>query len=416
MERKEKHELVQGADQPGQEGLSVASSVQNLLQQWHAEEQRKRLPWRTALYVESLIALLLFLLLAISPQSSPVPWWFLTPLGLDFMLMVYSATRMEACGAKLSLVQVQIKAQLEAVTDTRATVLLLNALRPTSVGGDSLMGPLRGIIIATLTRLFADLNREEAAALIHSRGEALADELNRSVTGYPDFVIAGLPLLPARPDRRGLILTAKFLWGEAPTRNEQRVREAARKIFPQLLAEVDLGGIASLSGWINALIVHQEDTHATNASWSTLWLPYLAVMQLLPRMAPADYLKLNQKVRQRLYSNLRVSTLFKGEYSLVVLDMIRRSADVEALSTLHALINGEQYTSPYPEVRETTRACIPILQAQLEREKVSKTLLRGASAPEAAAETLLRAASTVTPTDPQLLLRANVQDKSSISK
>jgi hypothetical protein len=226
--------------------------------------------------------------------------------------------------------------------------------------------------------------------------------------------------LPALGDINTLVPTAHFILADAPTHHEQQVREVARAVLPQLLAHVDVGGPESLTNWIRQLPVvvqgQPSSANSTSLTGEQIILPHLVIMKLLPQIAPDDFLALSQRIRQRLYANLRYNFLprLSEQYALVVLDMIYRTADVEALSVVQDLVDGSgrymsPYVSPYPQVREAARASAVRLQEQIEKEKVSKTLLRGASAPDAAPETLLRAVSGNTATDPQLLLRANVQ-------
>jgi hypothetical protein len=305
---------------------------------------------------------------------------------------------------RITATQGLIQAQVDALEDVQAIGPLLDALYASE--------PLRETVLSALTRLLPRLpENEETAGLLRSRAHALYPQLNALASSHPDFVLAVLRLLPCIADRRALVKTVQLMTNDSANPNAALVREAAYEMLPRLLARVDLGGVESLAGWIGRL---KLQTIAGAYS-----MPNLAVMQLLPQTDPADYLELDSRLRQNLYHNLRVVDLFQGQYALVVLDMIRRSADVDALATVRALsehrpaegpMGHGTWASPYQEVFDAALECIPILEEQLDKERARTSLLRGTSIPPAAPETLLRATANDIPTDPQLLLRATSQD------
>jgi hypothetical protein len=313
--------------------------------------------------------------------------------------------------SRLTGVQVQIREQFDTLDDARAVIPVLAALNVKPDGWTVTPSPLDEILISALLRLLSKLTDREVVTLLGTRSQDLYRLMYwANQRGLSDLAIAILRLIPALADRPGLVATARLILRDAPTHAEQHVREKAREILPQLLERVDLGGVAALHGWINRLPTTVQDS-TYQAQIEPQLTAHLALMQLLPRISPTDYLALPQKDRQRIYLNLHNVDLprLKADYALVVLDLVRRSADVEALSTVYSLINGDAAT-PYPQVRQAARDCVPILKAQFEKEKVSKTLLRGASAPQGTGDTLLRPAAGAPTTDPQLLLRANVEN------
>jgi hypothetical protein len=302
-------------------------------------------------------------------------------------------------------IQTQIQVRLNALEDVRAVRPLLDALYASE--------PLHGTVLSILTRLLPRLpDGEETAALLRPHTRALYAQLKTLTKTHPDFVIAVLCLFPCLADRRCLMETARIVMRDASNADERRVWDAARGAMMQLLARVDLGGLPTLGDWIQRLPGVAVPHGILNTE---LGLPYFAVMQLLPRCEAANYLALPKAYRINLYRGLCGESAvnlgrLRPDYTLVVLDMIRRSADVQALDPLQALI-GDVFNSALDrQVCEAACECIPILQAQLEKERARTSLLRGAGVPQATPDSLLRAANTAPPTDPQLLLRATVQE------
>jgi hypothetical protein len=332
-----------------------------------------------------------FILLILSLTRPDPSYWLLGLIGLGV-----SAGIIYYAGQGLTEAQRHILARVSGLQDPQAIGPLLEMLEAEE--------PLHRAVIAALTRLLTHTNPQDAVALIGSRHDRLYQLLDYTMTiDHPELGAAILRLLPLLADRRALVWAARYIWWSTP--GEQRSREAAHAALPLLLERVDLGGLPTLTDWIRRLPLNLKDP----PMWEAILLPHLALMQILPQCTPEQFLMVSSRDRQRLYTNLRTFMMprLKSDYAVVVLDMVRRAADVEALSTVRDLIDG-LHSTPYPRIRKAARECLPILKDEVERQKVSKTLLRGASAPQAAPDTLLRAASGAVDIDPQLLLRANV--------
>jgi hypothetical protein len=411
----------QTGNQGAEDTSLLLDTLAQMLQRWQEESRRQQRPWMVAgsLILAMGVATTIFgLMYSAGSRTDYMP--AVLAFGGLFVAML-SALLFSMAGATMPLTeaQQQIKTRIEALDDSTAVPVLLglvdthrirtgNPLQETRV---ILAGPLRASVLATLTRLLSQMDARQVVDRLHAHIAELLRLLNSNMAiSQPDLVIAVLRLLPALADKSTLAPTAYFIVADAPTHNEQQVREVAREVLPKLLARVDLGGRKHLALWIERLPVGER-------AQATMFLPesilaHLAVMKLLPQTEPGEFLALPPHIRQALYHNLLLSSLprLKEQYSLIVLDMIYRATDVDALPTVQQLFGGGIAASPYAQVREAARACADLLKAQIEKEMVGKTLLRGASAPTADPETLLRAASGVASADPQLLLRANVQE------
>ena len=383
---------------PSTDSIPQSGFVTWLVERWQQESRQQRLPFRIAGSLMIAVGGGLFLFeLTLDKFSS-----LLTMISLYMIAGALFVMKGIGFVFPLTKVQQQIKADIEAIDDGAVAVELAAYVASNQLNAAD---PLREAALTTLTRLLSNMSAEDAVVQFRYNIDKLGSLMtNRMAAGHPDLVIAILRLPPAIVD---IVATARFIVDDAPTRNEQRVRETAQEVLPGLLASRSFGGQEFLTNWIRRLPAGFEEQPTVPIE---MILPHLAIMKLLPQTSPDAFLALSQHTRRRLYANTRQILLPRlFQYQLAVLDMIRRSADVEALSTVQALTGGI-FVSPYPQVRAAARACAVVLKAQLEKEKVSKTLLRGATAPEAAPDTLLRAASGGTAADPQLLLRANVEE------
>jgi hypothetical protein len=356
----------------------AVKEIETLLARWRRECARDL----TIKTIQSYGAILCtFLFVGSLSLSYSVHWlgWLLLILGgLGCLALALGASSRDK-RETLSRQQLQLHARLNALEDVRAVVPLLHALTAAE--------PLREVILATLTRLLGRMTATEARELLAPHRDRLYTHLNKTMAASrPDFVIAALRLLPALADRPGLIHMARFIVWDAPTRNEQRVREVARECLPQMLERVELG---NLSHWIERLPLTTPGGE-TETYYYNLLLPPLAVIQNLPRLTPGEYLALGENERHRLYYSLLSMELprLKLDYSLAVLEMVLHSEDIEALPTVQQLQRAHN-----PQIRAAARACLPVLAARSERARAGKTLLRGSSAPEGI-DTLLRPAAS----------------------
>jgi hypothetical protein len=126
---------------------------------------------------------------------------------------------------------------------------------------------------------------------------------------------------------------------------------------------------------------------------------------LLPRLRASDAPLLNQSQRRILYEALSLGD-FQQETDLLlaILKALEQIGDAHALPIVTRLASGSSGSKREQQVRAAARACLPFLQAQIKRQRLSETLLRANPSPDAEHE-LLRAAAATEETAPQQLLR-----------
>ena len=202
--------------------------------------------------------------------------------------------------------------------------------------------------------------------------------------------------------------------GEATTPTARTVRQAARDCIERLQFRLDFAPVSKIAEYTGTLI-HQMQSEAGDPQISVTCM--LALRQLLPRLEPTSYRSiLSERDRDRLYQLLLMpSWLFNqnhygiSEVQEEILHTAQRLADTRALASVRKVAFAQ---IPNPAARHLytlARKTLTLLEAQVEREKESKTLLRGASDPANPARELLRAAApgdATTASDE--LLRASV--------
>jgi hypothetical protein len=387
---------------------SEAEKIDRLLNLWHDEAKSGRQALRSWLWSGIAFGIVSFVgSFSIPGTNARLP--FLTDMASLFFTVTFGVFALMP-RRPLTEIQKAILGEIGNLRDPQAIGPLLEAL--------DVNGELRATMVLTVSRLMEQSPRSEVATTLSEHCDRLYTLLDhRMAVAQPELVMTTLRLLPLMAEtgagsrhRQALVCVARYIWWSAPTLNERCVRAAAYEVLPALLERVDLGGPAMLAYWVRRLPLQMQEMNDT-AQWEAVLLPHLALMQILPQCPPEIFLRLSSYDRHRLYTNLRMFSLprLKSDYALVVLDIVRRSIDVEAMSVVQDLIDGP-HASPYPQVRAAAHECVPILNQQIEKERVSKVLLRGASAPEPAPDTLLRAASGNATVDPQLLLRANVKE------
>jgi hypothetical protein len=369
-----------------------AAELERLLAQWRQEQDRRnRGLWQMALVM--LIVGTCVFVSNIMNWSPPVTA-ALVGVGLITLTPFGIAGGVYNSNAAADLFA-HLQRALQEIEDVRAIVPLLDVMDAHSIS-DPL--PIELPVAAALARLLSHLDEEATERYLRPNSDKLYACLQwGKAADYPRLVIAVLRLLPTLNDRQALVCAAGFVVQDSPTRNAQRVRDEAGTALTFLLANVDLGGPITLSGWIDRLSFGD-----VTLEWEDMLAP-LAVLQLLPQIAPADYLALDYRSRRRLYASLIGMNLrrLQTDYTLFVLDLVRRVGDVDAVTVVRQL----QRAGP-SRVRTAARLCLSILEARQEREQVGKTLLRGSRLTPESGETLLRSAVSGTPDDPQLLLRA----------
>jgi hypothetical protein len=202
--------------------------------------------------------------------------------------------------------------------------------------------------------------------------------------------------------------------GEAATHTAQTVRQAARDCMERLQFRLDFAPVSKISEYTDILI-HQMQSEAGDPQISATCI--LALRQLLPQIDMTNYRSLlSERDRDRLYHLLVLpSWLFHqnrygiNEVQEEILRTAYRLADTRALASVRKIAFVQISNPAARHMRTTARQTLHLLEAQVEREKESKTLLRGASAPADRAQELLRAAAPAeTAIAPTELLRASL--------
>jgi hypothetical protein len=135
-----------------------------------------------------------------------------------------------------------------------------------------------------------------------------------------------------------------------------------------------------------------------------------ALKRLLPRLKASDAGLLNPDQRKGLYAALN-TYIGKGiQFHLAVLQAIEQVGDSGAIPHVERIAYSEAATVNEKQLREAARECLQSLKARAEQERLSRTLLRLASAPDSPAETLLRPAQGAPEADPNRLLRPAVPE------
>jgi hypothetical protein len=378
----------------GEELKPDAAALERLLWQWRREQGRRtRGRWQIAL-----LALIGGIGIFVGAAMN---WSLFTMIALAFVgmmvLIPFGVEAVRLSSNSESGLFARLKSTLQEIDDVRAVVPLLEML-DWNLFSDPRTTELP--MTPTLTRLLSQMTDDEAAQILTPHLDRLYSCLEWiAPLDYPDLLIAVLRLLPAINDRQALIFAAQYVVHDASTRNQRKVREAAGDALTSLLATVDLGGPAALSGWIDGLPFDD-----TTLDWDDLLAP-LAILQALPQTTLADYAALDYRSRRRLYASVISMDLhrLKTDYTLAVLNLARLAADVEALDMVRQLQMASEL-----RIREAARLCLPTLEQKREQEKSNRTLLRGSSAPRESAGTLLRSAAGGTSDDSNLLLRVRI--------
>src|SRR5262249_22274138 len=105
---------------------------------------------------------------------------------------------------------------------------------------------------------------------------------------------------------------------------------------------------------------------------------YLLVARLtdlLPRLRASDSHLLRQSQRRILYEALSLGD-FQQETDLLlaILKALEQIGDAQSLPIVERLASGGSGSRREQQVREAARACLPFLQAQIERQRLSETL------------------------------------------
>jgi len=377
----------------------AAADLERLLTQWRLEQgRRNRGLWQMAVLL-LIVGACIFVgnamnwSMAITGAVAFACLMALTPFGVEAVTLSSNGT--------MGLFT-RLQKALREIDDVEAVAPLLDVMDAHSIC-DPL--PAEFPVVQALTRVLSRMDEAAVDRYLRPHSDDLYSCLQWIEAGnHPDLVLASLRLLPMLNDRQALTCAAWFVVRNAPTRNERLVRDAAGAALTSLLASVDLGGPDSLSCWIDALTFGDS-----TLDWDDLLAP-LAVLQAVPQTAPADFLALDYRSRRRLYASLISMNLrrLQTDYTLAVLDMAHRTADMEALSVARQLQMASRR-----RVREAATRCLFVLKARQEQERGSRTLLRGSGLPPEPVELLLRSVSSGTLDDPQYLLRSSADEQKS---
>jgi hypothetical protein len=138
------------------------------------------------------------------------------------------------------------------------------------------------------------------------------------------------------------------------------------------------------------------------------------LLALVPKLTATNYREiLSTADRDRLYGLLYPAII--GSYGFDRIKLYReivvtleRVGDTRGMNMLHQVAVMAAPTDGAKQLRTAAQEAMRVLRRQIEKEKVSKTLLRASSAPENLPWELLRpAAPTESETEPTELLRAS---------
>lgn len=259
--------------------------------------------------------------------------------------------------------------------------------------------------------------------------EILYSSVNRTlVASHPDFVLVCLDVIEQIGDHSALPALARFVVHDAPSKQEQNVRERARHCLTNLTQRLDFGTVANIPDWIAKLPHTSASTGspALAAGADDALIAHFALIQLLPQLQPSNSALLKHSQREYLAeswlwmlyalsngapaANSMQQSRLGSAFSFAVLDALEQTGTGQDLSLSHYLLRDVP-VDDLPPLREKARHVNAILEQRRDREQVGQTLLRGASAPPAAPGELLRPA-TAEPvsSDPKELLRPGKVD------
>ncbi|MCW3095591.1 MAG: hypothetical protein JWL77_1209 [Chthonomonadaceae bacterium] len=267
----------------------------------------------------------------------------------------------------------------------------------------------------TLIHLLRSLTPEDADLLTPTQRSQLYRNLNYIQRDSElELRLATIAALQQTGDQTCLGVLYALASGEAATHTAQTVRQAARDCMERLQFRLDFAPVSKISEYTDILI-NQMQSEASDPQISATCM--LALRQLLPQIDTTNYRSLlSERDRDRLYQLLVLpSWLFSqnrygiNEVQEEILRTAHRLADTRALASVRKIASVHIPHPAAKQMRTTARQTLHLLEAQVEREKESKTLLRGASAPADRDQELLRAASPAeTATAPTELLRASL--------
>jgi hypothetical protein len=273
----------------------------------------------------------------------------------------------------------------------------------------------RDKIQKALIQLLPQLDTADMAGMTPAQQKLLYDILDWRQPCEVELRLAVIAALERIGERRSFEPLYLLASGQAATKEEQTLRTAAQRGLYTLQSRVDFGGPEHIPNHVSRYGA-QLDSQSRFVLQKADNL--YGLLTLLPLLTPANYRQiLSEAERDRLYALLTPSII--GTYSYDRLKLYReivrtaeRFRDTRAMSALRRMAAMEAPTDAERQVRTAAREALQVLRKQVEKEKVSKTLLRGSFAPEAQPDELLRpAAPTENRTDPEEMLRASTPEQ-----
>ena len=271
-----------------------------------------------------------------------------------------------------------------------------------------------------LIRHLPHLSPEEASQLTpHQRTLFYGILDNYSRVRHVELQLAAIAALDRIGERYSLGILRHLSGGEAATKGEQAVRAAAQKCLYELQPRLDFGPPENIP-------LHLSTFHPPADSQISTTIVYAdnlyALIALLPQLTLVTYRQiLSEADRNRLYGLLSGATLGSTGYDTVklyreIVRTLERVGDTRAMETLRQVALMEAPTDGTKQLRSAAKEALRVLRGVLEKEKVSRTLLRGSSAPDALPGELLRAAAPDTfETRPDELLRASTPEQERVT-
>ena len=343
-------------------------------------------------------------LLAAATTGFPLPWYMGVAGISGFFLLLLSMLT----GIPTALE----KAAVEAVvlsSDKHSIGALLEGLQI-----HNLPGALQEKNKQALIRILQSLTPEDADLLTPVQ----RSQLHRSLSyiqrdNNKELRLATLTALQQVGDWTCLGVIYTLLAGEAATDTAQTVRAAARDCIEALRLRLDFGSVTKIPEYTESLI-HQMQSEGPDYQISAVCM--LALRRLLPLLHSGNYRDvLSERQRDHLYQLLTLPLMFhqhrhgNSEIQEEILRTAHRLGDTRALPSVRKIAFVQAPNPAARQLRTTALETLRLLEEQVVKEKESKTLLRGASAPASQPHELLRAAApTESMTAANELLRASV--------
>ena len=334
---------------------------------------------------------------------------FLGLLVLGISLVVLGFMKSRNPHSRLETAAFEYLLQLD---DRRSVGLLLEQRHHVSLAD-------RNRVDEALIQRLPQLGVEEVSQWTSNQHNLLCgilDYLNRDRD--TELRLAAISVVDKLTDRSSLGMLYHLAAGEAAARGEQAVRTAAQTCLHDLQSRLDFGHVETIPTYLNKIcnLVDNKQTVGSIVDADSLY----ALIALLPQLTPANYREiLAPKDRDHLYSIL--NTVVFGSYgydkvklSREVVRTLERVGDTKAIKALGQIASMDAPTDSEKQLRTEAQEAWRYLKQMVEKEKVSKTLLRASYAPDVQPDELLRAAAPAeSATDPGELLRASLPKQES---